>query len=147
MSVEETARRRLALSIHLLETHKDSFLEAVETMFRPHERPDEETGQTEVTAMVLTELLLSQARTLVVTGALAVPPTTGAEHHMLDITGRHYSRFGDGLVAVLRDVLGPTLPSDVAAAWGDTFWAIIAEIRSGASASPKTSDRLAIAGA
>ena len=143
MTVEETTRRRLALSIHLLETHKDQFLEAVEAMLRPHEHPGEETGQTEVTAMVLTELLLAQARSLVDTGTLAVPATTAAEHCMLDITGRHYSRFGDGLVPVMRDVLGPSLPSDVAAAWGDTFWAVIAAMRAPAPAQTETTSIVA----
>lgn len=146
-TIEDMTRRRLALSIHLLEAHKDQFVEAVEAMFRPHEDPGEEMGQTEVTTMVLTELLLVQARSLVDTGALSIPETTAAEHLFLDITGRHYSRFGDGLVPILRDVLGPSLPSDVAAAWGDTFWAIIAAIRSTAPTRPEPSERLVIQGA
>ncbi len=128
-TIEEMTRRRLAQSIHLVEAHKDQLLEAVEAPLRSQEQQDEDIGQAEMTARILTDLLVAQARMVVDAGALDIPPMTAAEHHLLGISGRHYSRYGDALVPVLRDVLGPNLPADVAASWGDAFWAIITETR------------------
>ena len=127
--VSNRTRSLLARSLPLVAQRKDELLEGLERNLAAAEAPGEPFGQAEVTAMILVELLLDQARSLVQSAELAPLADTAAEHRLLDITGRHYSRFGDALVPVLRDLLGPTLPREVAMAWCDTFWAVIRAAR------------------
>ena len=123
--VSETTRQQLAKSLTLLDSHKDQILEAIEASLRAAESADDSFGQAEVTAMILVELLLRQGRNLVERGALNLRPGTLDEHRALEIGGRHYSRFGDSLVAILRDTLGPRTPREITSAWCDAFWLII----------------------
>ena len=118
-------REQLARSLHLLEAHKDRFLEGMEASLRAQESGGESFGQSEVTAMMLTDLLLEQGRSLADRGELRLPYDALAQHRALDIDGRHYSRFGDALVAVVRDSLGAGAPVEIGSAWCDAFWAII----------------------
>lgn len=115
----------LARSLPLVQCHKDALLEGLEAALRHGEEPGEAFGQAEVTAMMLTALLIDQATGLVRRGALGDLDGIAAEHRALDIDGRHYSRFGDALAPVMKDVLGPTLPREVPAVWCDTFWRVI----------------------
>ncbi|WP_237438386.1 hypothetical protein [Alteraurantiacibacter buctensis] len=46
-------------------------------------------------------------------------------HMALGITSQTYSLFGDGLGAILRDVLGAQATPALISAWGDTYWAIV----------------------
>jgi hypothetical protein len=76
-------------------------------------------------ASTLVDLLLDQARSM---GAGRRPhgiEAIAASHRLQGIDGRHYSRFGDSLSPVLKDAVGPRLPSAVTAAWGDAFWFVI----------------------
>ena len=75
--------------------------------------------------MVIVDLLVRQASLIAETGDVAGLETVAAEHRSLEIEGRHYSRFGDALVPILRDLLGPRVPREVPSAWCDTFWAVI----------------------
>jgi hemoglobin-like flavoprotein len=84
----------------------------------------------ELVATTLTEMMLAQSAQMLQSGTF---PNTGdlkRQHEALGIEGRHYSRFGDALSPVIRDVLGPNVPSAVPAAWGDAFWAIVRTIKS-----------------
>ena len=126
--VGDRTRRLLAQSVHLLESHKDRLIDSLETSLGACEAQEDSFGHAEVTAMILTELLIEQGRSLVDWGELRLSPDTAAEHRALDIGGRHYSRFGDVLVPVIRDVLGPRVPREVASAWCDAFWAVIGAV-------------------
>jgi nitric oxide dioxygenase/hemoglobin len=140
-TIEETTRRRLALSIHLIESHKDQLIAAIEAPLRTQEPPHATTSQAATIAELLTGLLLAQARNLVNAGTLAVADRTAADHQALGISGRHYSRYGDVLVPVLRDVIGANLPTDIAAAWGDLFWAAVAATRPARAPEPIMAER------
>ena len=118
-------REQLARSLNLLEAHKDRFLEGMEASLRAQESGGESFGQAEVAAMMLTDLLLEQGRHLADRGELRIAGDALAQHRALDIDGRHYSRFGDALVAVLRDSVGPGIPAEVSSAWCDAFWAVV----------------------
>jgi hemoglobin-like flavoprotein len=78
--------------------------------------------------MVLVELLLDQAHGLIETRMPRRLGGTLAEHRALGIDGRHYSRFGDALVPILSDLLGPNVPREVPVAWCDAFWTIVRTI-------------------
>ena len=115
----------LARSLPLLQRHKDELLEGLEACLRGSEEPDDAFGQAEVTAMLLTQLLIDEAASLVRSGSFSTLDGVADQHRALDIDGRHYSRFGDALAPVLKDVLGTNIPADVPSAWCDTFWRVI----------------------
>lgn len=46
----------------------------------------------------------------------------------LAIATGDYSRFGDGLGAIMKDVLGERASSPMLAAWGSAYWAIVRAI-------------------
>ena len=123
--VTEHSRGLLARSLPLVQLHRDLVVEQIERSLAADESEDEAFGQAEVTAMVLVNLLIDQVANLVRSGEFGSLRDLAAEHRALDITGRHYSRFGDTLFPVLRDVLGPASPREVATAWCDTFWTLI----------------------
>jgi len=125
LSNEDQTILMLARSLPLVQRHRDELLEGLEACLRGSEGPDEAFGQAEVTAMMLTELLIEEAAHLVGSGTFSALADVAAEHRALDIDGRHYSRFGDALAPVMKDVLGANLPPQVPAAWCDTFWRVI----------------------
>ena len=79
-------------------------------------------------ATTLVEMLLEQARRMAGGFAPGDVEAIAARHRLLGIEGRHYSRFGDALAPVLKDAVGPRLPSAVTAAWGDAFWFVIRQV-------------------
>ena len=121
-ALSEQNRKHIAFSLPLIRSHKERLIEAMETSLHA---AGEEPGQGTIAAMVLVDLLLREAGTLVATGHIGDVSDTRSLHRAVDITGRHYSRFGDALVAILADTLGPHFPREAAAAWCDLFWAII----------------------
>ena len=123
--VSDRTRSLLARSFPLVQQRADLFIERMERSLGAAAEPDEPIGQSELIAMMLVELLLRQARHLVESGELRGLADLAREHEALGITGRHYSRFGDALVPILRDLLSPTVPREVAGAWCDTFWAVV----------------------
>ena len=124
-AVTNRTRSLIARSLPLVQQRREALVERMEIALAELDTTWIAVGQAEVTAVVLTDLLLDEARQLVESGAFGPLGTMNGEHYLLDITGRHYSRYGDALIPVLRDLLGPIPPREVLAAWGDTFWAII----------------------
>jgi hemoglobin-like flavoprotein len=129
-AISDNVRTRLSRSLPLVEQRKESLVNRMEANLRAGESDREPYGQSEVVAMILVDLLLAQARNLAEKGEMADLRDVKEEHRALDISGRHYSRFGDALVPILRDLLGPRLPREVASAWCDAFWAVIAAAQS-----------------
>lgn len=107
-----------------------------------------EAGQDcEPVAAALTDMLLTQARHLLRSGTLRDVDRLRLEHAGLDLHGRHYSRFGDALAPVIRDVLGPKAPREVAGAWGDVFWSIVRAVQArdgGSATAPGPTRRMAL---
>ena len=128
MSTEISDRTRdlLAQSLPLMEQRKDALIDRLGPYLGAAGGGDEDS---ELVAIMLTELMISQGGNLVRSGALQDVDDVGHEHRMLRIQGRHYSRYGDALSPVIRDVLGPQVPGAVAGAWGDTFWAVIRAVQ------------------
>jgi hypothetical protein len=115
------ARAYLAQSLPLVLQHRDQLLGSIEAQF-DLEHFDRSSRDPGIAAMILLELLIEAARSIVESGELRLDPDLSVEHQRLGIDGRHYSRFGDLLVPLLKDI---TLPAAVAAAWCDAFWAAI----------------------
>lgn len=91
-------------------------------------------------ATALVEMLLDQARRLAEGRGPSDVESLADRHRLLGIEGRHYSRFGDGLAAILRDVIGPRLSSEVTAAWGDAFWFVIRLVMRASQERPGSAD-------
>jgi hemoglobin-like flavoprotein len=129
MSIQLSKRTRdlLAQSMPLIEHGKDRLIDGLGTYLRAF--ATEKEDDSELVAMMLTEMLISQSAQILQSGTLNDAADLKQEHQALDIRGRHYSRFGDALSPVIRDVLGPNVPRSVAAAWGDAFWAIIRTVQ------------------
>jgi hypothetical protein len=127
--ISDNARDILARSLPLLQPQKDRIIERMELHLRGADGREEPSGRTEAAAMLLVQLLLDQARSLVESGEVAAAGGILDEHRALEIDGRHYSRFGDALVPVLRDLLGAGVPREVAGTWCDTFWTLIRELK------------------
>jgi hypothetical protein len=79
-------------------------------------------------AATLVDMLIEQARPMAEGRQPHNLDAVAARHRLQGIDGRHYSRFGDSLTPVLRDAVGPRLPSAVTAAWGDAFWFVIRRV-------------------
>ena len=127
--LSEPILRRLAASLPFVERNKHELIDRMEEGLAADESREEAFGQAEITAMMLTEMLLVHAREMIETGELGSLAAELAEHEMMAITGRHYSRYGDLLVAVMKDLLGPNVPSDVPAAWCSAFGAIVRRVQ------------------
>ena len=123
--VSERTRSILAQSLPIVRQHKAEILGAMKVHLSRVEGVRGTFDRSDVAAAILTELLLRQAGTIAGSGKAAGLETTASEHEALGIDGRHYSRFGDALVPILRDSLGVNLPREVSSAWSDTFWAVI----------------------
>jgi hemoglobin-like flavoprotein len=121
------SREHLSQSLSLVKQRKDDIAERIEANLQSHGAQDEAYGQSEMVASVLLELLLEEAATWIERGEVARLPGLAEEHESLGISGRHYSRFGDLLVPVLKDLIG--LPSPVAASWCDLFWRAIRSVQ------------------
>ena len=128
MSTEVSDRTRdlLAQSLPLMEQRKDALIDRLGHYLRADGDADDDS---ELVAIMLTELMISQGGDLLCGGVLRNVGDVGHEHRMLRIQGRHYSRYGDALAPVIRDVLGPKVPPEVAGAWGDAFWTIIRAVQ------------------
>jgi hemoglobin-like flavoprotein len=124
--LSERTRQMLSQSLPLVQAHKHELIDRMQAYLELAE-PDQNLGQSEINAMILVEMLVTQTRHLLETGALDDLAHIPSEHAALQITGRTYSRFGDVLVPILKDVLGPNVPSAVPGAWIDIFWSVIRE--------------------
>lgn len=138
IELSDRTRDLLVQSLPLMEQRKDALIEGLARYLRS------DTGEahqdSELVAIVLTDLLMGQASHLVRSSALLDLDEICFEHSRLRLQGRHYSRYGDALAPVIRDVLGPKLPREVAGAWGDVFWAIFRAVQApeaGATAAPR----------
>ena len=124
-AVSNRTRSLLARSLPLVQQRRDLLVARMEAALAELDTKESAIGQAEVTAVVLVDLLLDEVQQLIESGAFGPLDYITGEHYLLDITGRHYSRFGDALMPILRDLLGPIPPREVLAAWVDAFWAII----------------------
>ena len=126
--VTEDVRFRIAQSIPVVERHRGEITQVMQNRLVAIEGAEEPFGQGDVVAMMLVSLLIDCGSDIAAFGGTRDLRPTAAEHGRLGIAGRHYSRFGMALAAVLREVLGPRLSPQIVSAWCDTYWFIIAGI-------------------
>jgi len=104
---------------------KRSEIEAAMTSHMGRSGPfDPSKGRHEVTTGAILDMLYDHATSIGATGTIDRNGGHGDRHRLLAIGGEHYSHFGDGLVPVLKDVLGAEAEPSLLAAWSDAYWAI-----------------------
>ncbi len=122
--ISENSRKALFSSLGSVEAHRPAIVAALAGSLAA-DAEGEDRDRSELIVILLMDMLVEQARYL----SQGRPPQDlhdhVVRHERNGISGRHYSRFGDALVPVLRDVIGPGLPRSVANAWVDAFWLVI----------------------
>ena len=122
-AISERTTAFLARSLPMVRQHKAEIVVRMEMSLR--DVAPEPGDRAELIARTLLGLLIAQAAGLVDGGRPAGLESAARELRSLEIGGRHYSRFGDALVPILKDVLGGATPRQVASAWCDTFWLMV----------------------
>ena len=128
--VSKNVRRRLLESLGAVEARKQTLIQELGKSMQLSQDQGEPHGHAQVAAAALVDMLIDGGRNLIERRIEDHAPLA-SQHRAQGIHGRHYSRFGDALVPVLRDVLGPTYPRSVASAWIDAFWAIVRAMQEG----------------
>jgi hypothetical protein len=128
-TISERTAIALRSSISTVEAFK---LPIIEEMTASLAAADPRRGRqwAEVAAESLVSMLIDQAHSLITAGIPRDLRSVRREHRRKSINGPHYSRFGDALAAVMIDAAGAALPRNIGGAWCDTFWAVIARLRS-----------------
>jgi hemoglobin-like flavoprotein len=121
-------RDMLVRTLPLVRQHKEAIVARLAWALRGVSR-QRSARDVETIARTLTELLIDQAHALSGTGTLRPLDDVSSRHAALGIDGRFYSRFGDALVPVMSDLLGPNVPRDVAPAWCDAFWMVVRALK------------------
>ena len=124
-ATSERTRTFISRSLPLVQPHKEHLITRMESNLRLDEPDGTPIGHSELSAMILVELLLTQAHHLSSSSELGDLRDVADEHRAHGISGRDYSRFGDALVPVLKDLFGARVPPEVPAAWCDMFWVIV----------------------
>ena len=127
-SLSENTRKSLFRSLAAVENNKLPITIAMTGSLAAAEAEDSSLERSETIVVILLEMLVEQAKHLIEGRDVQDLEAQARRHQQHGIAGRHYSRFGDALVPVLRDVLGPNLPRGFASAWCDAFWFIIRSI-------------------
>lgn len=122
--ISDHTRNILFHSLSAVESHRAAVIDAMAVSLAAAE-PDDQSAHAETVAMLLVNMLIEQVKHLVEAQHPQHLNAHRAEHQLHAIDGRHYSRFGDALIPVLRDTMGARLPKAVGAAWCDAFWAVI----------------------
>ena len=127
--ISPRTRALIAQSIEPVEARRTSLKAALGLSLQRSRHDPELSDRPELVATILVDFLIEQARHAIVGGQPRSAQVNRAEHQLNGIDGRHYSRFGDSLVPVLRDTLGGAYPPETAAAWSDAYWAFVSSIR------------------
>ena len=124
--LSDQSRQMLSRSLPMLQARKHEIIDRMQACLAVAE-PGQNAGQSEINAMILVEMLINQVSHILETGEFDDLAHVPSEHAALQITGRTYSRFGDVLVPILKDALGPNVPSAAPGAWIDVFWSVVRE--------------------
>ena len=126
--MSEQVRFRLTQSMPVIERHREALVRAIQNRITGFEETDEPFGQGDVAATMLVTLLIDCAGDIAAFGTVRDLRANAAEYSSLHIDGRHYSRFGMALAAVMREVLGPRVSPHIVSAWCDTYWYVIGQL-------------------
>jgi hypothetical protein len=143
--VSDRTRSLLIQSLPAVESKEDVIRDALSASLTRSEQDPELSAESELIAALLLNFLIRQARQVAEGGAPVGLELYENEHRLHGISGRHYSRFGDALIPVLRDALGAMHPRATALAWGDAFWAFVRRMQDDAECPLQANARRTVA--
>ena len=115
MPAMERKRRDLAAGMERHLTHRGSHASS--------------SARPEVAGRVIADMLFDHAREIAGGARLSHIGETARRHRRHGLEAADYTGFGDGLAAVIRDVLGESASPAVLAAWVDVYWGIVRSLR------------------
>ena len=110
-AISEAARDNLFHSFAAVEAAAPAIEAAMAASLALAEGEPAPFAKSRAIASDLVGMLIAQAGRLAEGRAPDEIESIARRHHALGIEGRHYSRFGDALVPVLKDAVGPRLPA------------------------------------
>ena len=116
--LSDRTRDIVAHTLPLMARHRASLEEAL----RDHMVRDDIDASS---VQAIMDMLYDHARQLRGYGIPDGTADTAARHRALALDTVQYSRFGDALKPVMRDVLGSSAMPPMRAAWADFYWAIV----------------------
>jgi nitric oxide dioxygenase len=123
-TVSKTAAAAIAESLPLVESRRKQMEVAMSRHMALRGPFDPSKGRHRVTTGAIMDMLLDHAGRISNSGEVAVNERHALDHARLAIDGDHMSAFGDGLGAVMKDVLGEEATPAMLTAWGDLYWAV-----------------------
>ncbi|MDT9600839.1 globin family protein [Sphingosinicella rhizophila] len=122
--ITASIRNILSSSLPSVEASKTAIVEALAANLAA-EGPDQSSAQARTTAMLLVNMLLEQVVHLVEGRQPQNVEIYREEHRLHAIDERHYTRFAEALIPILRDAAGTSLPASAASSWRNTFGAVV----------------------
>jgi hypothetical protein len=124
-SISENTRTNLFRSMAAVEAAAPAIVAGLTASLAKAEDEPAPFPRASAIAGSLVAMLLEQATHLIDGREPRNIAEIDAAHRARGIDGRHYSGFGDALVPVLKDALGPRVPAAMVSAWCDAFWFVI----------------------
>ncbi|HEU4967357.1 hypothetical protein [Sphingomonas sp.] len=123
-SISQQTSATVAASLPAIIAKRRQFEEAMAKHMARRGPFDPSRDRYRVTAASIADMLLDHAGGITAQGEISIVPHHAERHRRMAIDGEHYSAFGDGLAAILRDVMPAEASPEFLAAWGDTYWAV-----------------------
>lgn len=123
-TVSKTNAAAIAASLPLVESRRKQLEAAMSRHMAVRGPFDPSKGRHQVTSAAVMDMLLDHAGRISDSGEVAGNERHSRDHARLAIDGDHIAAFGDGLGAVMKDVLGAEATPALLAAWGDLYWAV-----------------------
>lgn len=127
--VSPQVRTHLIQSINAVESRKNELAQALSKSLSRSAHDPELSDTPDKVADALLSFVIDLSRHAIAGTPPADLLTYRHQHRLDGIDGRHYSRFGEALVAVIRDGLGPTYPRETGPAWSEAFWVFVRHLR------------------
>ena len=123
--LSDRTRDIVAETLPLMARHRAPLEKALRDHMLREDIDDPSAARIAVMTQAIMDMLYDHARQLRGYGIPAATPETAARHRALALGTAQYSRFGDALKPVMRDMLGSSATPSMLSAWSDAYWAIV----------------------
>ena len=124
--VTETTAATIARSWPTMQSHRRDLATAIARYLARRNSHELRDGGS--VALLIMDMLFDHARDMAGMVPLQRIEETGRRHRLEGIAADHYSSFGDGLGAAMKDVLGAKASPSLLSAWGDAYWTIVRSV-------------------
>lgn len=123
--LSDRTRDMVAETLPLMARHRAPLEEALRDHMVREDIDDPSAAGITVMTQAIMDMLYDHARQFRGYGMPAGTAETAARHRALALGTAQYSRFGDALKPVMRDMLGSSATPSMLSAWSDAYWAIV----------------------